>query len=61
MLISRKKEKVFKEVQTLAFEYQSCEISDININNISYLVQGRRVHDKIPKMVYLHFLWALIL
>ena len=44
MLILSKKEKIFKEVKTLAFEYQSCvfsEVSDININNITYLVQGR--------------------
>ena len=27
MLILRKKEKVFKEVKTLAFEYQSCVLN----------------------------------
>ena len=35
------------------------EVSDININNISYLVQGRIVYDTIPEMVYLYFLWGL--
>ena len=35
------------------------EVSDININNISYLVQGRIVQNTIPEMVYLHFLWGL--
>ena len=64
MLILSKKEKIFKEVKTLAFEYQSCvfsEVSDININNITYLVQGRTVQDPIPEMVTYIFSEALIL
>ena len=64
MLILSKKEKIFKEVKTLAFEYQSCvfsEVSDININNITYLVQGRTAQDPIPEMVTYIFSEALIL
>ena len=64
MLILSKKEKIFKEVKTLAFEYQSCvfsEVSDININNITYLVQGRTAQDPIPEMVAYIFSEALIL
>ena len=35
------------------------EVSDININNISYLVQGRIVQGTVPEMVYSDFLWGL--
>ena len=35
------------------------EVSDININNISYLVQGRIVQGTVPEMVYSGFLWGL--
>ena len=35
------------------------EVSDININKISYLVQGRIVQGTVPEMVYSRFLWGL--
>ena len=47
-------------VSELCAELKSTfKVSDININNISYIVQGRIVQYAIPVLVYLHFLWGL--